>query len=113
MSVGGERVVWWIETCGGRVRVGRESELFRVGECESVERASKQGGGRALGGKPEGYVETTAGEKGDVETTARESLPAPRQSGAKEHQLAGRASTRWESINSLGEHQLAGRASTR
>jgi len=32
-------------------------------------------------GKPEGYVETTAGEKGDVETTARESLPAPRQSG--------------------------------
>jgi len=64
------------------------------GECESVERASKQGRGRVPGGKPEGYVETTAGEKGDVETTARESLPAPRQSGAKEHQLADRASTR-------------------
>ena len=84
-----------------------------VGECESVERASKQGGGRALGGKPEGYVETTAREKGDVETTARESLPAPRQSGAKEHQLAERASTRPKSINSPKEHQLAEGASSR
>ena len=64
-----------------------------VGECESAERASKQGCGRALGGKPEGYVGTTAGEKGDVETTARESLPVPRRSGLIEHQLAERAST--------------------
>ena len=68
--------------------------MFRVGECESVERASKQGRARAPGGKPEGYVETTARENGDVETTARESLPAPRQSGATEHQLADRAPTR-------------------
>ena len=40
----------------------------------------EQGRVEALGGKPEGYVETTAGKRGEVETTARESLPEPRRS---------------------------------
>ena len=58
-----------------------------------------------LGGKPEGYVGTTAVKRGDVEATARESLPEPVRSRV----LAG------ESVNSLErastcwrERQLAG-----
>ena len=37
----------------------------------------EQGRGEGLSVKPEGYVVTTAGKRGDVEATARESLPEP------------------------------------
>ena len=80
VSVGGSVVVWWIETSGGRVRVGGES--LEVGTREGARWQTR--GLRGDHSRGKGYVETTA----------KESLPAPRQSGAREHQLTERASTR-------------------
>ena len=58
----------------------------------------EQGRGEGLGSKPEGYVGTTTGKRGDVEATARESLPEPRRSRVLE-----RASTRWRERQVAGE----------
>ena len=98
------------------VRSSAESGSFRVGggeteleselSGESESWRMEQGRGEGLGGKPEGYVGTTAGKRGEVETTARESLPESRRSRV----LVG-ASTRWRErqlvgkrIDSLREH---------
>ena len=84
------RSQWWgrrardqLQVSLGSVFERRSSSQPVVGRrswCQSESWRTEQGRGEALGGKPEGYVETTAEKRGDVETTARESLPAPRRS---------------------------------